>query len=192
MTSTAEKILDAAEQEFAERGFEATSMALVAEQVGIRSPSLYNHFASKRALYAAVVERLMQRFDAILAAQLESAPDRDNMVACLNSVAAFFNENPGAAKLLLRAALGEVDQHPLLFERMVSAPARRLRATAAGADQGELTAAFMILHALAIATPVLGPWYRGRDGEAGLPADETQLWQVAVNMTQQWLERVSN
>ena len=191
MTSTAEKILDAAEQEFAERGFEATSMALVAEQVGIRSPSLYNHFASKRALYAAVVERLVSRFDAILAAKLESAADLDGVVSWLSSVAEFFHQSPGAAKLLLRAALGEVQQHTLLFERVVLAPASRFRVTAAGPDEAELTAAFTMLHALSIATPVLAPWYRGEDG-AGLPVDETRLWRVAVTMTKQWLERLPN
>jgi AcrR family transcriptional regulator len=54
---TAEAILDAAEEAFAERGFDGTAMRDVASRVGIRAPSLYNHFPSKEALYGAVLER---------------------------------------------------------------------------------------------------------------------------------------
>ena len=42
---------------FAERGFAGTALRDVAERVGVRTPSLYNHFASKESLYAAVLER---------------------------------------------------------------------------------------------------------------------------------------
>ena len=54
---TRERILDAAERLFAERGFEGTTLRHVAARVGIRNPSLYNHFASKELLYAAVLDR---------------------------------------------------------------------------------------------------------------------------------------
>ncbi len=55
--ATAERILDAAEGLFAERGYSATTLRDVATRVGIQNPSLYNHFESKEALYAAVLER---------------------------------------------------------------------------------------------------------------------------------------
>ena len=54
---TAERILDAAEARFAEHGFAGTTLRDVAADVGIRNPSLYNHFESKDDLYAAVLER---------------------------------------------------------------------------------------------------------------------------------------
>lgn len=54
---TAERILDAAEELFAERGFAGTSLRDIATAVGIRIPSLYNHFESKEAIYGAVLER---------------------------------------------------------------------------------------------------------------------------------------
>jgi len=56
---TAERILDAAENLFADRGYAGTTMRDVSAAVGLRTPSLYNHFPSKAALYAAVVERGM-------------------------------------------------------------------------------------------------------------------------------------
>ncbi len=60
--STAERILDAAEDLFAAKGYSATSLGDVADRVGIRSPSLYNHFRNKEALYQAVLERLITEF----------------------------------------------------------------------------------------------------------------------------------
>jgi AcrR family transcriptional regulator len=54
---TRERILDAAEAVFAERGYDGASLREVAGRVGIQSPSLYNHFPNKESLYAAVLER---------------------------------------------------------------------------------------------------------------------------------------
>lgn len=55
---TAGRILDAAEVLFAEKGYAGTTLRDVATSVGIRIPSLYNHFPSKDSLYAAVLERV--------------------------------------------------------------------------------------------------------------------------------------
>ncbi len=54
---TRERILDAAEGLFAERGLAGTAVRDIAARVGLSAPSLYNHFASKQALYEAVLER---------------------------------------------------------------------------------------------------------------------------------------
>jgi len=54
---TAERILDAAEALFARQGYAGTALRDVAAEVGLRTPSLYNHFPNKEALYAAVLER---------------------------------------------------------------------------------------------------------------------------------------
>ena len=48
---TAERILDAAEGVFAERGYDAASLGDVADRVGIRPQAIYNHFSGKRELY---------------------------------------------------------------------------------------------------------------------------------------------
>ena len=56
-SSTATRILDVAEELFAQRGFAAVSVREIAGQVGLNQASIYNHFASKQALYEAVLER---------------------------------------------------------------------------------------------------------------------------------------
>jgi len=63
---TADRILDAAEACFARKGYAGTALRDVADAVGIRIPSLYNHFANKESLYAAVLERGMTPVLAIL------------------------------------------------------------------------------------------------------------------------------
>jgi len=59
-TDTAERILDAAEELFALRGLAGTAVRDIARDVGLTPASLYNHFAGKRAIYDAVLERGMR------------------------------------------------------------------------------------------------------------------------------------
>jgi AcrR family transcriptional regulator len=54
---TRDRILDAAERLFADRGFSGTAMRDIAARVELNPASLYNHFSSKQALYEAVLAR---------------------------------------------------------------------------------------------------------------------------------------
>lgn len=60
--STAQKIVDAGEQLFAEHGYDSTTLREIAQRVGIREPSLYAHFPNKEAIYGAVIDRALQPF----------------------------------------------------------------------------------------------------------------------------------
>ena len=55
--STRDRILDAAESLFADRGFEGAAMRDIAAGANLNPASLYNHFSSKQALFEAVLER---------------------------------------------------------------------------------------------------------------------------------------
>ncbi|HKA15917.1 MAG TPA: helix-turn-helix domain-containing protein [Myxococcota bacterium] len=112
---TAERILDAAEEEFAERGFDAASLGDVADRVGIRPQAIYNHFASKRELYAAVLERLLDPFLALLddAANEASA----GRTAALARDVAFHARNPHLARILQYATLGGGEPLELIQQR---------------------------------------------------------------------------
>jgi AcrR family transcriptional regulator len=65
-SSTRERILDAAESLFADRGFEGAAMRDIAAGANLNPASLYNHFTSKRALFEAVLERGLSPLFAVL------------------------------------------------------------------------------------------------------------------------------
>lgn len=53
---TRQEILDAAAIEFSENGYEGASLRGIAQRVGIKPPSLYNHFKSKNAILSEFLE----------------------------------------------------------------------------------------------------------------------------------------
>lgn len=53
---TKQKILDKALELFSLNGYDSVSVGEIAKAVGIKAPSLYNHFPSKRAIFDAIVE----------------------------------------------------------------------------------------------------------------------------------------
>ncbi|MHB8681251.1 MAG: TetR/AcrR family transcriptional regulator [Acidimicrobiales bacterium] len=55
-----QQLLDVALGLFANRGFKATTMDDIAEAAGVTKPLLYQHFASKRALYLELVDGVAQ------------------------------------------------------------------------------------------------------------------------------------
>ncbi len=54
-------ILDAAVAEFRQSGYEATSMDRIAASAGVSKRTVYNHFPSKEALFAQILEQLWER-----------------------------------------------------------------------------------------------------------------------------------
>lgn len=54
-------ILDAAVAEFRQSGYEATSMDRVAATAGVSKRTVYNHFPSKEALFAQILQQLFDR-----------------------------------------------------------------------------------------------------------------------------------
>lgn len=62
-TDTRQRILDKALELFSEKGYDAVGVAEIAKAVGIKAPSLYNHFASKQAIFDALVENTTTRYE---------------------------------------------------------------------------------------------------------------------------------
>ncbi len=115
---TAERILDAAEDIFAQKGYAATSLGDVADAVGIRSPSLYNHFKNKEALYLAVLERLLDDFSKPLESLRGESITRETLLEWLDTLVGLHHARPNLARLLQHAALSGGPHTNELIERL--------------------------------------------------------------------------
>ncbi|MBI3270201.1 MAG: TetR/AcrR family transcriptional regulator [Planctomycetes bacterium] len=105
-TATTERILAAAEREFGRRGLDAARLADIAATAGITRPSLLYHFASKRALYAAVVHRAFDRLrEALVPAVTRTGPFLVRLDQLVSAYHAFLDERPWVASVLLRELL---------------------------------------------------------------------------------------
>ncbi|MCA0971875.1 TetR/AcrR family transcriptional regulator [Halobacillus litoralis] len=56
-----QQIIDESLHLFANHGYENTSLAMIADNVGIKKPSLYNHFKNKEAIFMAVLDDVAKR-----------------------------------------------------------------------------------------------------------------------------------
>jgi TetR/AcrR family transcriptional regulator len=101
-----EEILDVATSLFAERGYDGASMNDVAERVGMRKASLFYHFATKDALYEAVLDRLVERLAAPLSAIYGAAGSFvERLDTAADALASAIGDSRFAARLLIREAM---------------------------------------------------------------------------------------
>ena len=61
---TKQRILDKALELFSAQGYDSVSVGEIAKAVGIKAPSLYNHFSSKQAIFDAIVESTAAQYEA--------------------------------------------------------------------------------------------------------------------------------
>lgn len=75
MKTTKETIIKVSLQLFAERGFDAVSTSMIANQLGITKGALYRHFESKQAIFDAIWKCMLE-LDAERAAE-DSVPEKN-------------------------------------------------------------------------------------------------------------------
>ena len=61
---TKQRILNKALELFAAKGYDSVSVGEIAGAVGIKAPSLYNHFPGKQAIFDAIVESTAAQYEA--------------------------------------------------------------------------------------------------------------------------------
>ena len=98
-----ERILDTAEQVFAEVGFGSATTNQIAQQAGTSIGSLYEFFPNKEALARALAERYIARIAPVYDALLVDEPALDGgelINRIVESLDRYFREHPGAVPLL--------------------------------------------------------------------------------------------
>jgi len=124
---TRERLLDAAMDLFAQRGYGATSVGAIEAAAGLapRSGALYQYFAGKEALLAAAVERKIKTLDD-LGPALEMLPLGD-LKSELRLLARWNLKSLAERDALTRFVLRDAEHLPAslrrgLFERLVERP----------------------------------------------------------------------
>ena len=120
---TARRVMDVAEDLFALHGFEGTSLRQIARGAGIKEPGLYNHFASKQALYEAVLYRALNPMAEALSQRMDNAShlrDYTDLPAVMTDI---LLEHPQMAALFQQAMQGDAES---VGNRLVSEWLERL------------------------------------------------------------------
>jgi len=100
---TRELILQAAEIEFANRGFARARLEDIAEPVGITRAAIIYHFGDKRALYDAVLEAAFKALAERIRAALEAdAPHAERVERLIGAWVDYAAERPTLARLFIR------------------------------------------------------------------------------------------
>jgi AcrR family transcriptional regulator len=128
--STKARILDAAEEVFAQRGFEGASTREIAARAEVNISSLHYHWASKETLYVAVFrnvfERIMEHLESTITPLLGREAARgghgDVVDRIMRELFDFFAAQPAIPRLLLRRIV-ESDALDDGLERDVLGPA---------------------------------------------------------------------
>ncbi len=148
-----ERILDAAIGAFADQGYEGTSLARIADSVGLSQPGLLHHFPSKRALLLAELERR----DSVDSERF-GLPGRVDGLAALDAMVALMAQNARMPGIVQSFAVltGEsaAESHPgraYFTQRYARLRSELADALAAGVARGELRAG---TDCLAVATEV--------------------------------------
>ncbi|MCB9674457.1 MAG: TetR/AcrR family transcriptional regulator [Alphaproteobacteria bacterium] len=98
---TAQRILDAAEEAFADAGFAGARVNAIATAAGVNKAMLYYYFESKEGLYRAVLERVFGQIIEIVTTRVEGAEEPD-IRAFLAGYRTILRSHPHLARLVAR------------------------------------------------------------------------------------------
>lgn len=96
-----DRILDAAERVFAQRGFFAAKVADIAREAGVADGTIYLYFKNKDDLLISLFESRMERVNQILADAIAGATrPRDQLTAFVRAYLQLIADQPTAAEVL--------------------------------------------------------------------------------------------
>jgi TetR/AcrR family transcriptional regulator len=162
---TKEAILVAADNRFAARGFEGTSLQEIAEAAGVARSTPAYFFRSKEALYDAVLARAVARGQEAMARAYAKGDGEQSAEEAVDSYIGalldFLNRDQNFLRLVQREALGDGSRVARFFGRSVEEAAAALRPAA---EQAGISPERLILDLAALC------WYPFAHEHTLLPA----------------------
>jgi AcrR family transcriptional regulator len=136
---TRERLLSAATEGFATRGYHGTTTAWLAERAGIAEGTIYRHVVGKEALYSAVCRRVWERGIALVSADPVGRQGvRDRLHAIGHRLAQEAHVDRGSVRLMLRPPEHPLDEPAALAHRRFREAL--LQIMAAGKQEGAIRA----------------------------------------------------
>lgn len=112
-----DQVLEAAQQAFWRKGYEATSLSDLLEATGLARQSLYNTFGDKHGLFVASLRRYVDRSVAVFSKTLETGPVRTAIRRALEEIINTVNRECGC--FLVNSAT-EMMPHDVEVARLVA------------------------------------------------------------------------
>ncbi|OQB23427.1 MAG: HTH-type transcriptional repressor KstR2 [Firmicutes bacterium ADurb.Bin182] len=110
MENTKEAIMIKALTLFADRGFEGVSVRDIADAVGIKAASIYNHYKSKEDIFNSIIDEMSKRYEEAIEkmqvphGEAKSVADRymegttESLISICNSIFLYFLNDEFASK----------------------------------------------------------------------------------------------
>lgn len=95
-------ILNAAAELAEEKGLENVSLLQVAEKLGVKSPSLYNHLSGLKELSSGIAKVAIHRLEDAVRSAAVGRSKKNALVAIASAYRKFAKENPELYKAILR------------------------------------------------------------------------------------------
>lgn len=108
---TPARVLDVAADLADREGLDAVTVARVAEELGVRAPSLYNHVAGRDGLARGVAVRGISELGEALQAAATGRSGKDALVALAHAYRTYAHTHPGRYAATLRAPAAGDDGH---------------------------------------------------------------------------------
>lgn len=107
---TRSKILRVAETQFGAKGYSGTHLQSIAEEVGVQKTALYYYFDSKEALYAAVLERMIESFDRVFKRRTaRGGLDVETLRNAIGDFNDILAQNPNFSLIVVRIFIDRID-----------------------------------------------------------------------------------
>jgi AcrR family transcriptional regulator len=137
---TLRKILDSARDEFGERGFSDSSIVGITQRAGVALGTFYTYFASKEALFHALVRDMSEQVRESVGPAMAKATDAlDGERRALEAFLRFAHDHRDIYRIIDEAEFVEPSAYREHYETTATRIAARL---AAARDKGEISSGF--------------------------------------------------